>query len=156
MQSCSSCSFVSLAIDLVLLALFVYAAYEVWDMPNAARFFPLVAIIPAIIFLAVAIARDLREIKTVAVLSAGATSEHPVSRGVVFYFWLLGILAAMLAIGQYLALLGFVALYLTVWGKVKWWITALYTIGCAILLYVVFNLVVPVLWYEAPWFSLFT
>ena len=147
---------VSLAIDLVLLALFAYAAYEVWDMPNAARFFPLVAIVPAIIFLAVAIARDLREIKTVAVLSAGATSEHPVSRGVVFYFWLLGILAAMLAIGQYLALLGFVALYLTVWGKVKWWITALYTIGCAILLYVVFNLVVPVLWYESPWFSLFT
>ncbi|MCC2098575.1 MAG: hypothetical protein KDJ29_16890, partial [Hyphomicrobiales bacterium] len=143
-------------IDLLLVAMFAYAAYEVWDMPNAARLFPLVAIVPAIVFLIVAISRDLTEIRTQQAIAGGGTDAYPISRGIIFYCWLVAILLAMLVIGQFLALLAFVALYLLVWGKVKWWIAALYTAGCGILLYIVFNLVVPVLWYESPWFSLFT
>lgn len=147
---------VSLVIDFLLLAVFAYALYEVWSMPNAARFFPLVAIIPAFIFLIVAISRDLADRRTLALTGQGAASAHPISRGVIFYFWLVGILAAMFVVGQYFALLGFVALYLAIWGKAKPWIIALYTVCCAAILYVIFNLVVPVLWYESPFFSLFS
>ena len=147
---------VSLAIDFLFLAMFAYAAYEVWDMPNAARFFPLVAIVPAILFLSVAIMRDLADTKRLAAVGGTTDDEYPVSRGVIFFFWLVGILAAMFLVGQYFALLGFVALYLRIWGKAKWWITFVYTAACAAILYIIFNLVVPVLWYESPFFSLFS
>jgi len=61
----------------------------------------------------------------------------------------------MLATGQYMALLAFVALYLRLWAGVAWWLTGVYTLASAVMLYVLFNLVVPVMWHESPFFSLF-
>lgn len=147
---------VSLLIDALLVAIFAYALYECVSMPAAARFFPLVAIVPALIFLVVAIARDLHDRKALKVTSGAlGTGGKPIMRGLLFYGWLVGIFAVMFVIGQYFALLTFVLLYLLVWGRAKWWIALLYTAACAVILYVVFNLVVPVLWYESPFFSLF-
>lgn len=147
---------VSLLIDFVLLAIFVWALYECWTMPAAARFFPLVAIIPAIVFLLIAITRDLHDRKALPVTSGAlGTGGKPITRGLYFYLWLVGVFAAMFVIGQYFALLAFVFLYLIVWGDAKWWIAALYTAACALILYVVFNLVVPVLWYQSPFFEIF-
>ncbi|MGE3646465.1 MAG: tripartite tricarboxylate transporter permease, partial [Beijerinckiaceae bacterium] len=142
---------VSLGIDFFFLALFAWALYQCLGMPAAARFFPLVAILPAFAFLTVAILRDLHDRRVM----AADWGNSPVMRGFVFYLWLVGILVVMLAIGQYPALLLFVFLYLLVWGKTKWWIATLYTAGCGIILYLIFNLVVPVLWYQSPFFSLF-
>jgi hypothetical protein len=76
-------------------------------------------------------------------------------RGGLFYLWMLGVLGATLLIGQYMALLCFVALYLRLWGKVGWGLIVVYTAVSGIVLYVLFNLVVPVLWHESPFFSLF-
>lgn len=147
---------ISLFIDAALVALFAYALYESWNMPDAARLFPLVAIVPAFLFLAVAIQRDLSELgSNAAVAWRESEGESSRWRGAIFYLWLVGILIATLVVGQYLALLAFVALYLAFWGKASWLTIGVYTSCCALLLYVVFNLLVPVLWYESPFFTLF-
>lgn len=146
---------VSLFIDAALLALFAYALYEALNMPASARLFPMVAIVPAFFCIGVAIVRDLSERSKPAADSRFEDDASSWRRGAIFYLWLVGIFLGTLVVGQYIALLAFVALYLAVWGKANWRLVALYTGACGIVLYVVFNLVVPVLWYESPFFTLF-
>ena len=56
-------------------------------------------------------------------------------------------------LGQFVALLLFVVLYLKFWGKFGWRMITLYTVLSAVMLYTLFNMVVPVLWYESPFYS---
>lgn len=141
---------ISLGLDFLFLAIFLYALYETLGMPTRVKFFPWVAIWPALLMLAIAIYRDRADVRAITPDGGG------LGRGLLFYLWLIGILVGTLVIGQFLALLAFVALYLLIWGKAKPWIVALYTLGCAVVLYVIFNLVVPVLWHESPFFELFS
>ncbi len=143
----------SLIIGGLLFGVFAYGLIETIGMPDAARFFPLVAAIPAVLFIGVILAYDIGGLR--AGLIGSASGQGAVVVGLIFYGWLVGILLAMLVIGQYFALLGFVALYLIVWARADWRLIVVYVAGCAGILYVLFNLVVPVLWYESPFFRLF-
>lgn len=145
---------VSVLFDTVMLSVFVYAAVAALEWRANARLFPRVAALPAIPLVIVAAARDVRAV--LARREAPAESDTRTLRlGGVFYAWLCGILLATLLIGQYLALLVFVVLYLRLWGKAGWIPIAVYTVASGAFLYLLFNLVVPVLWYESPYFSLF-
>ncbi len=141
---------ISLGLDVFFMAIFAYALYETVGMPGRVKFFPWVAIWPALFLLMIAIYRDYADARST------TPSDGGLGRGLLFYLWLVGILVGTLIIGQYLALLAFVLLYLLIWGKAPPWIAALYTVACAVILYIVFNLVVPVLWHESPFFELFS
>ncbi len=149
---------VSFFVGAMLAAGFGYALWEASTMPPAARFFPLVIIGPALVCVAVAFAFDtkehIRRRRMPAGTDFGDSSELVV--GSMFTLWLLGIIAATLVIGQYLALVGFVMLYLLVWARAGWKIVVIYTVLSAILMYVLFDQLVPVAWYESPFFRLFS
>lgn len=152
---------ISLPFDIVLFVVFVGGAINALYWPAAAEFMPLAATLPAIVLMLVVIWRDVKALRDRRSARAQkdadlATPESAaLRRGGVFYIWLVGIPAATLIVGQFVAMLGFVALYLRVWGKVGWLMTAAYTAGSAAMLYVLFNMVVPVMWYESPFYSLF-
>lgn len=151
---------VALPFDILLFVVFVAATVAAFFWPPSARFMPLVATVPAILFLLVILWRDgkaLRARRTTADVQTDEMAEHAAAlrRGGLFYIWMLGVVGATLLIGQYMALLCFVALYLRIWGKVGWGLTAAYTLVSGAMLYLLFNRVVPVLWYESPFFSLF-
>ena len=153
---------VALPFDILLFAVFVGATVFALDWPPAARFMPLVATIPALAFMVVILWRDGKALrawlaKRASVQTDGVRSEEDAAllRGGVFYLWMLGVVGATLVIGQYMALLVFVAAYLRLWGKVGWGLTTVYTVVSGTVLYALFNVVVPVLWYESPFFSLF-
>ena len=61
---------------------------------------------------------------------------------------MVGIFVLTLAIGQFPTLVLFVILYLKFWGKFGWKVILIYTLGAIVFLLVMFNEVVPVLWYE--------
>ena len=148
---------VALAFDVLLFGVFAAACAIAAGWPAAARFMPLVSGLPAVAILLVVIWRDWRAVR--------AASQRPpadadaaaalLRRGVWFYLWLVGIVAGTLVIGQFVALLLFVGAYVRIWGKEDWKTVALYTAGCGAVLYLLFNLVVPVMWHESPFYSLF-
>ena len=152
---------IALPFDILIFGVFVVATVTALSWPPAARFMPLVASIPALILIAIIIWRDSKAFRESRLKRAGtgAVDAEPqneeLRRGGVFYLWMLATVGATLLIGQYMALLCFVALYLRIWGKVSWQMIGIYTLGSGVTLYVLFNLVVPVLWYESPFFSLF-
>jgi TctA family transporter len=149
-------SAVSVPFALLLLAVFIYAAAAAIPWRPAARLFPLVAALPAIPMMLVALSRDWRRLKALRAAGPSAVSgDDSLRRGAIFYGWLLAILLGTLLIGQYLALLAFVLLYLWLWARASWLTMSVYTVACGTFLYVLFELLVPVIWYESPFFDLF-
>ncbi len=142
----------SLAFDVLLFLMFAYAAIVASGIRPSARLFPLVAALPALPLLAITIWDDIRKIK--AGVGANGDPDGVLRRGAMFYVWLFGILAGTLVIGQYIAMLVFVVLYLRYWAKAGWRLVSIYTVSCGVVLYVLFELIVPVIWYESPFFSL--
>ncbi|MPY70260.1 MAG: tricarboxylate transporter [Alphaproteobacteria bacterium] len=147
---------VALVFDVLLLAMFIAAAVMAVEWRPAARLFPLVSALPAILLLVIVVWCDARFLRERAAGPAEDAAGVALRRGSAFYLWMVAIVAATLVIGQYFALLAFVALYLRIWGRAGWALVAAYTFGSGVVLYLLFNLVVPVLWHESPFFSLFT
>ena len=152
---------VALPFDIVLLLVFAGATVAALSWPPSARFMPLVATVPALLFMVVIVWRDGQALRAWLASRAERLAESAsaqsdaLRRGAIFYVWMLALVGATLLIGQYLALLVFVALYLRVWGKAGWGLIAVYTGISGVMLYVLFNQVVPVHWQESPFFSLF-
>jgi putative tricarboxylic transport membrane protein len=145
---------IAFAYSLLALVLFVFAAVEAAGWRADARLFPMIASLSAIPFVLVAVVRDWRAMRVRTEPSVERMTA--LYRGVSFSVWTLGIIGAALLIGQYLALVAFALLYLRFWGKASWGVSVAYAVGSAAVLYALFNLVVPVLWYESPFFSLFS
>jgi hypothetical protein len=150
---------VSLLVGTMLSGAFLYALWEATTMPAAARFFPLVIILPTLAVVAVAFVVDTMEAarrRRLAMTTGADEGNRDLIVGTMFTLWLIGIVVATLVIGQYLALVGFVLLYLTVWARAGWRVVIIYTAACALMLYVLFDQLVPVAWYESPFFRLFS
>jgi len=150
----------SLPVSFCVTAIFIYAFWEAVDWPFSVKLFPqAVAFVGGLL----AISTVVRDLRVGAALRAGTAPEAVLRadkpmllRGVYFMCWLLGVLLVTLALGQYLTLLLFVVLYLKIWGGFGWRVIALYTAGAAGFLYLLFNEIVPVMWHESPWFSVFS
>jgi TctA family transporter len=148
---------VSLPLAFVALVMFCYGYYESIPWKPAPQMFPQAIAIVAVILTLVVIYQDFRGLKQI---KSGTAPEgvlradlRELGRGFYFLTWTLGILLATLVLGQFVSLLLFVVLYLKFWGKFGWRMITIYTALCAAMLYILFNMVVPVLWYEAPFFS---
>ena len=136
---------VSLPFGIILGLCFVIAIALATDWRPAVRFFPWVASIVGVSLITVLIYQDIKELR--------GTDSPPQDRGRLkagagFYAWLVATLVATLVIGQIAALVGFIGIYLRYWGKCSWVTSGVYAGTAAIFLYLMFELLVPVRWYQ--------
>ena len=73
--------------------------------------------------------------------------------GAHYFVWMFAILVATVIIGQFLAIVVFVPAYLWYWGGYSWRLFVPYAAGAAVFLYVMFEQIVPVFWYDSLIFS---
>ncbi|MBK17756.1 MAG: hypothetical protein CMM52_02815 [Rhodospirillaceae bacterium] len=149
------CPPASWPISAILILLFVYCFYEAIPWSFSPKVFPQTVSVVGLILAIGALTFDL---KGLSALRAGTAGRDVVGvdrtyflKSLYFHGWLIGIFALTLLIGQFPTLLLFVILYLVIWGKFSWKVVLIYTIGAIVFLLVMFNEIVPVLWYEPPW-----
>jgi hypothetical protein len=148
----------SLPIAVTVAAVFAYAIVEALPWSFTVKLFPMSVAIAGFILAAGAIVRDVHLSAALKAGTAPAGVQHAdreyLLKGVHFFAWLLGILLVTLLLGQFLTLLLFVVLYLRIWGGFGPKIIGIYTVTSATFLYLLFNEIVPVAWYESPFFEL--
>lgn len=148
----------SMPISVVSMLVFLAAGTTALGWSYGSKLFPLTVIAAGTILAACVVLSDVRNI---ARMKRGVNSAlRPVdtsqmSGAVKFILLLFGVMMATLLIGQYLALIAFVAIYLIFWGRYRLRVVALYCALSAIGLYGLFEVIVPVVWYQSPLFTLF-
>lgn len=147
-----ACPPASWPISALLIIIFAYCFYEATSWTFSSRLFPHVASATGFLLAIAALTTDL---KGMALMRSGNAPKDFVgvdraylARSLYFLSWMLGIFLCTLAIGQFPTLVIFVGVYLKVWGNFGWKVIFWYVLGSIIFLLVMFNEVVPVLWYE--------
>lgn len=148
----------SLPLSLMLLGTFVAATVTAIGWSFATKLFPLTILSVGLVLAAAVVWRDLRNIAIMR--GGGSASLLPVDTAQLwaaskFSLLLISVLLALHLVGQFVALLVFVAAYLRFWARYGPAIIASYVAGAALVLYVIFELVVPVIWYPSPFFEIF-
>ena len=153
------CPAISLPIAGLLLVVFAYAFWEAAGLRLSPRMFPHTVVIAGFVLAAIVLLHDVVGLGRLRAGTAAAGLLHPdwpyLRLGVKFLAWLFAVVLCTMVLGQFMTLLLFVALYLRIWGGFGWRLIAPYVLASAVFLYVLFNMIVPVLWYESPFFSLF-
>lgn len=148
----------SVPVSLGALLVFLAAGSTAIGWSYGSKLFPLTVITAGIVL---ALSVVLSDVRNLALMKRGAdTALRPIiasemSSAMKFMLLLLAVLLATLLVGQYLALLAFVVIYLWFWGRYSARIITLYCIVSAIVLYGLFDVVVPVIWYQPLFFTLF-
>jgi hypothetical protein len=147
---------IGLPLTVLLLVVFAAGSLQALTWPPEVKLFPLTAGIPGIGLALIALAREgslfLRtsgEAGGVAGLVKASPAAGEIGTASRFMIWLLGILIATLVFGQQVALPAFIALYLVVWGRYRWWVAALYAGAGWAFLYGMFDRIIHVVWYPS-------
>ena len=121
--------------------------------------FPQTAVVTGFLLAAMVLFQDIRALRQLRAGTAAANVLRPdrpyLLLGVKFMAWMFGIVGVTLVLGQYVTLLVFVALYLKIWGDFGWRVITPYVIASGVFLYMLFNVIVPVMWHESPFYALF-
>ena len=148
------CPPASWPIAALLILLFIYCFYEAMAWSFSPKVFPQTVSTIGFVLAIGALTFDLKHLSA---LRAGTATPDVVGvdkayvlKSLYFLSWLVGIFVLTLIIGQFPTLLLFVILYLKVWGNFSWKVILIYTISAIAFLLIMFNEVVPVLWYEPP------
>jgi hypothetical protein len=139
---------ISFAMGVLFLGVLVYALFPTISWPSDAGNIPLLTILPAIGLALLVIYQSWRDIGRA---RDDGDSGFPI-RGELgpaahFIAWLLGIVAVTYIAGQLVALPLFMALYLLVWGKCKWWFALVYGVAGWAFLYTMFDQIIAVMWH---------
>ena len=153
------CPQASWPISALLVIMFVYCFVEAMQWSFSPKVFPqTVSTIGCIL----ALGALFCDLKGRVALKAGTASKDVVGidvpyvlKSLYYLAWLIGIFVLTLIIGQFPALVLFVILYLKFWGKFSWKIILIYTIGAIAFLLIMFNEIVPVMWYEPSYLPSF-
>ena len=147
-----NCPPASWPISALLVALFVYCFIDAMQWSFMSRIFPQTIATAGFLLALGALFFDL---KGRAALKAGTAASDVVGvdkpyvlKSLYYLSWLIGIFVLTLVIGQFPALVLFVILYLKFWGNFGWKVILYYTIGAIAFLLIMFNEIVPVMWYE--------
>lgn len=134
-------------------AVFVGAGVLAVDWPDNSARFPVMTAIPGALLCLGALALAVRRLRAEGPDgAAGGTmgeAERDPGRVLHFALWMVGIVGATVLVGQFVALPLFAGLYLLVWGRYRWTVALPYALGCAAVLFLVFDKVVAVSWYPA-------
>jgi len=146
------CPPASWPVSVVLLGIFVYCFIEATAWSFSPRIFPHTVAIAGFILAGGALIFDL---KGMAAMRAGTAGPDVVGidgayfrKSMYYLSWMVGIFVLTLIIGQFPTLILFIGLYLKFWGNFGWKVILGYMVGATIFLLVMFNEIVPVLWYE--------
>ncbi len=148
----------SFPVSLGSFLVFLAAGITALGWSYGSKLFPLTVIAVGLVLALVVVLSDLRNL---AMMKRGLNSAlrpliaSEMANALKFIALLLCVLLATLLIGQYLALLAFVAVYLWHWGHYSLRIIALYCALSAVGLYGIFEVIVPVIWYQPLFFNLF-
>ena len=136
----------------MLVVVFVYCFVTAMSWSFSPRIFPQAV---AIVGVCLAFGALFNDIKGMSALRAGTAASDVVGvdgdyfrKSMYYLLWMVGVFLCTLAVGQFPALVLFVALYLKFWGHFGWKVIALYLIGAIAFLLIMFNQIVPVMWYE--------
>lgn len=134
----------------------VGAEYEPESWPIAVSQFPLVGIIPGILFGFLIIIQDgraflgaLREHNGLVTAWAHASEAAAWNRAMVFFGYLMAMILIMLVIGQKLALPLFIAVYLIRWGHYNWRTALCYAAGGWLVLILFYDRIMDLFWHPS-------
>ncbi|PWQ93122.1 tripartite tricarboxylate transporter permease [Leucothrix arctica] len=148
----------SLPLSIGASLVFISAGIMAYDWSYGSKLFPL-AVIALGLALSITVLRkdrhNLAQMRLGSKLTLKTMPREELIQAFKFGGLLLGILLATLVLGQFVSILLFVAVYLRFWGHYGIKVIATYCLAAAIGLYGLFELVVPVVWYESPYFTLF-
>jgi hypothetical protein len=131
----------------LLAVAFAAAAIQSAGWIRSVGLFPLSIAAPAAVLSACVCVRDLLALKRFS--GQGGVDTVELRREWLFLLWLFAIPATTMLIGQLPALTLFVIAYMRLWGHYPWRTIAPFAIGVPAFLYLIFELLVPVVWYEA-------
>jgi TctA family transporter len=147
-----ACPPASWPIAAILVGIFIYTFWDASNWTFSSRLFPQTVAIMGLFLAGATLFFDLRSFSA---LRSGTAPPDVVGvdrayflKSLYFLVWMFGILMSTLAIGQFPTLLLFVGLYLKFWGKFGWKVILYYVTAALVFLLVMFNEIVPVLWYE--------
>ncbi len=144
---------IALWMGLLFLVVLAYAMVPTFSWPSDAGNIPFLTVIPGIALAVLVIGQSWRSVSET---RKDGGDAFPV-RGELgpaahFIAWLLGIVAVTFIAGQLVALPLFMALYLLVWGRCKWWFALGYGVAGWAFLYVMFDRVIAVMWHPSALF----
>jgi TctA family transporter len=136
-----------------LLALFfVVIATQSAMWPRVVGGFPLCFGIAGAALTGWVVLRELTAWRRLAPADRPVPQTHRRRREWTLLAWLYSVPLVTLFIGQPLALVLFVVSYLRAWGHYSWRSIAIFTVVLATVIYVLFELLAPVVWYESLFF----
>ena len=151
---------ISTPFALVLAVGFIWAGVEALQWPPAVRQLPLTIAVPAVIFSFFTLGNDWRELLAVrresgslVVAMKSAAQAAALGKASEFFAWLLGILVVTLFVGQMIALVLFIALYLWRWGGYGWRVSLGYAAGGWLFLYGFYDQVMHIFWHPSMLFG---
>lgn len=143
---------ISIGFGGLLAATFIFAIAKALGWRELVGAFPLAVAAPGLVFTLWAFGKDIvtwrRHVRAGATPASQPTNVERLGPGFYFLLWLTGILVLTVFIGQVPALLIFVAAYLWLWGKYSWRLILPFTAIVAGVVYLMFEQLVPVVWYR--------
>ena len=147
---------VAIALSVVMAGVFSYAAVMASGWRYLVGNFPMSVAIPGLVLALAAAAHDVfggGRRRAASAATSRLVDAATVWKGVRFLSFLIAMLAVTLVAGQMIALALFVILYLRLWGGYRWVVVLPYAAAVAGFIHVMFEKVVPVLWYSSLLFS---
>jgi len=138
----------SSALALVLMALFGAAVWMARDWKLLAKVSPMAFGLAGIVIMGFVLFQDRNRLRVIAAarragdaLAGGTTRQFIAAhRRQIITFLSIALMAALTPwVGTYAAILGFAAIYTTLWGRFRWWVVALYTAGLGAVLYFLYD-----------------
>ena len=141
---------IGLVVIVLFLGAFIYGIFPALGWPKDSGLFPLITVTLAIALGLLVIVLSLRDMATArAAREVIFPTRNELGRAAYFMLWMLGILGVTVLAAQLVALPLFMALYLLVWGRYKWWLALGYAAAGLAFLYILFDQVIAVLWYPS-------
>ncbi len=148
MQESKASLILSSALALVLMALFGAAVWMARDWKLLAKVSPMAFGLAGIVIMGFVLFQDRNRLRVIAAarragdaLAGGTTRQFIAAhRRQIITFLSIALMAALTPwVGTYAAILGFAAIYTTLWGRFRWWVVALYTAGLGAVLYFLYD-----------------
>ena len=141
----------AVATDILFLAVFVFAIWQAAGWQKSVAMLPLVAAIPGAVLAFGVLWRDIRILRRRSAAGPGGPTEEAFNAGSALFFvlWIAGIVVGTVLFGQLVALPVMMAAYLLTRGGRGWKLALGYGIAGWLFLYLMFDRVIAVVWYQS-------
>lgn len=146
----------SFLLSATLSVTFIWAYFESQQWPEAVKQFPVTIAVPGALLALIVLYHDTKNSGKFISANGGfgaslavASEKAVMDRAAVFFGYLLGIILLTLVVGQIVALVAFIAIYLWRWGGYKWKVSLGYAAGGYVFLYGFYDQVMHIFWHPS-------